>query len=96
MNSFLRSLVVGAGTAIALAITKLILSIIPFLLNFPAHRRRMAWLTGLILFAVGGITPLLIQVGALPLVVLAASAVEIFCGNMALGWVSARLLGSAG
>lgn len=74
----------------------MVLSIIPFLLNFPAHRRRMAWLTGLILFAVGGVTPLLMQVGALPLVVLAASAVEIFCGNMALGWVSARLLGRTG
>ena len=50
----------------------MVLSIIPFLLNFPTHRRRMAWLTGLILFAVGGVTPLLMQVGTLPLVVLAA------------------------
>jgi hypothetical protein len=57
--------------------------------------RRMAWLTGLILFAVGGVMPLLMQAGALPLVVLIASAVEIFCGNMALGWVPARLLGRA-
>lgn len=71
----------------------MVLSILPFLLYFPANRRRMMFLAGLILFAVGGVTPLLMQVGALPPVVLAASAVEIFCGNMSLGLVAARLLG---
>lgn len=71
----------------------MVLSVLPFLLNFPADRRYQAWLAGLILFAVGGVIPLLMQVNALPFAVLAASAVEIFCGNMSLGWVSARLLG---
>lgn len=69
------------------------LSLIPFLLQFHANRRRMMFLSGLILFTVGGVTPLLMQIGALPLVVLAASVVEIFCGNFLMGLVSARLLG---
>jgi hypothetical protein len=68
------------------------LSVIPFLLNFPANRRRMMWLTGLILFVVGGVTPLLMQVGTLPSVVLVASAVEIFCQNVLTGVVIARLM----
>ena len=71
----------------------MVLSIIPFLLNFHASKKRIAFLAGIILFAVGGVTPLLMQVSTLPLIVLAASTVEIFCGNMLLGWVSARLLG---
>lgn len=49
------------------------------------------WLPGLILFAVGGVTPLLVQVGSLPFVVLAASAVEIFLQNFSTGVVTARL-----
>ena len=50
------------------------------------------WLAGLILFAVGGVTPLLVQVGSLPSVVLAASSVEIFCQNFFTGVVTARLM----
>jgi hypothetical protein len=69
------------------------LSIIPFLLNFPASKKRMASLAGIILFVAGGVMPLLMQVGTLPLVVLAASTVEIFCGNFSIGVVAARLLG---
>jgi hypothetical protein len=72
--------------------TLMTLSVIPFLLNFPANRRRMMWLAGLILFAVGGVTPLLVQVGSLPSVVLAASSVEIFCQNFFAGVVTARLM----
>jgi len=68
------------------------LSVIPFLLNFPKNRRSKMWLTGLILFAVGGVTPLLVQVGSLPSVVLAASSVEIFCQNFFTGVVTARLM----
>lgn len=68
------------------------LSIIPFLLNFPRKGRSKMWLTGLILFAVGGVTPLLAQVGSLPSVVLAASSVEIFCQNFFTGVVTARLI----
>ncbi len=71
----------------------IVLSIIPFLLTFRAGKKRMASLAGMILFAVGGATPLFMQVGALPLVLLAASAVEIFCGNFSTGVVTAHLLG---
>jgi hypothetical protein len=70
----------------------IVLSVIPFLLNFPANRRDMMWMTGLILFAVGGVTPLLMQIGVLPSVVLATSAVEIFCGNFFTGVVTAKLI----
>jgi len=70
----------------------IVFSVIPFLLNFPTSRRGKMWLAGLILFAVGGITPLLVQVGSLPSVVLAASAVEIFCQNFFTGVVTARLM----
>lgn len=71
----------------------IVLSVIPFLLTYRATKKRMAFLTGMILFAVGGIAPLLMQAGALPLILLAASAVEIFCQNFSIGWVTARLLG---
>lgn len=70
----------------------IVVSVIPFLLNFPANRRGKMWRTGLILFTVGGVLPLLMQVGLLPSVVLAASAVEIFCQNFSTGVVTARLL----
>jgi len=72
--------------------TLIVLSIIPFLLNFPANRKRLMWMAGLILFTVGGVTPLLMQVGSLPSVVLAASSVEIFCQNFFTGVVTARLM----
>ena len=71
----------------------IILSILPFLLAFPAGKKRAAFLAGMILFVVGGVAPLLMQVGALPLILLAASAVEIFCQNYLTGVVAARLLG---
>jgi len=70
----------------------IVFSIIPFLLTFRASKKRMAFLTGMILFAVGGVAPLLMQVKALPFVLLAASAVEIFCQNYFTGIVAARLL----
>jgi hypothetical protein len=71
----------------------IVLSIVPFLLTHHASKKRMAFLAGMILFAVGGVAPLLMQVSALPLVLLAASAVEIFLQNYLTGVVSARLLG---
>jgi len=70
------------------------LSVIPFVFNYPKNSRSKMWLTGLILFAVGGVTPLLVQVGSLPSVVLAASSVEIFCQNFFTGVVTAKLLSS--
>lgn len=74
--------------------TLMTVSVIPFLLTFPANRRQLMWLTGLILFVVGGVTPLLVQVGSLPSVVLAVSSVEIFCQNFFTGIVAARLMSS--
>ena len=73
----------------------IVFSILPFLLVFPAGRKRRMFLAGMILFAVGGLAPLLMQAGALPLILLAASAVEIFCQNYLTGVVAARLLGRA-
>ena len=71
----------------------IVLSIVPFLLAFPAGKKHAAFLAGMILFAVGGLAPLLMQVNALPLILLAASAVEIFCQNYLTGVVAGRLLG---
>lgn len=71
----------------------IVLSVIPFLLTFRASKKRLAFFTGLILFAVGGIAPLLMQVHMLPLFLLATSAVEIFFQNYLTGVVAARLLG---
>jgi hypothetical protein len=71
----------------------IVLSVLPFLLSFQASARRTRILTGIILFAVGGLAPLLMNVGILPWVVLAGSAVEIFCQNFSAGVVTARLIG---
>ncbi len=69
------------------------LSVLPFLLALDKPRRERALLTGLILFVVGGIVPLLYQVNNLPAFLLVASAVEIFFQNMSTGIVAALLLG---
>lgn len=69
------------------------LSVIPFLLTVPADKKRLGVLTGLLLFAIGGLVPLTMQVGVLPLFLLVASAWEIFAMNFTTGWVLARLLG---
>ena len=71
------------------------LSVLPFLLTIRAGRGRLAMLTGIILFAIGGLVPLTMQVGALPIILLAASAVEIFFQNFLTGVVVSRLLGRA-
>ena len=71
----------------------ILLSVIPFLMTFPASKKQMGFLTGMILFAVGGVAPLLMQANILPRVLLFASAVEIFFQNYLTGIVAARLLG---
>lgn len=48
---------------------------------------------GWVLFAVGGIVPVILQIGSLPFLLLAASTVEIFCQNFLTGMVSGWLLG---
>jgi len=73
----------------------IILSILPFLLSVQTGKKRLVLLSGLILFSVGGIVPLTMQVNALPLILLAASAVEIFFQNFSTGAVAAMLLGQS-
>jgi hypothetical protein len=73
--------------------TLIALSVLPFLLTVPADKKRLGAWTGFLLFAIGGLVPLTMQVGALPLFLLIASAWEIFAMNFTTGWVLARLLG---
>ena len=70
----------------------LVLSIVPFVLAYRAPRRRSMLMTGLLLFWVGGVVPLVLQMGMLPLPLLLASAVEIFLQNFLTGVVAAALL----
>lgn len=70
----------------------LILSIAPFILVHRGARPQTMLLSGLILFWVGGVVPLVLQNGMLPLPLLIASAVEIFLQNFLTGAVTAALL----
>jgi hypothetical protein len=72
----------------------IMLSVLLFLLSARMPRRRLMVVTGLLLFAIGGIVPLVMQISSLPLLLLAASAVEIFCQNFGAGLVAAWLLGT--
>jgi hypothetical protein len=72
----------------------IMLSVSLFLLSARMPRRRLMVLTGLLLFAIGGIVPLVMQISSLPLLLLVASAVEIFCQNFGAGLIAARLLGN--
>lgn len=69
------------------------LSVLPFLLTAPANKKRLGAWTGFLLFAIGGLVPLTLQVGALPTFLLVASAWEIFAQNFTMGWVLTRPLG---
>lgn len=71
----------------------IILSILFFLLSVRGTRRELMIKTGWLLFAIGGIVPLVLQMSSLPLLLLIASAVEIFLQNFLTGAVAARLLG---
>jgi hypothetical protein len=68
-------------------------SVFLFLLSARGTRRQLMLSTGWLLFAVGGIIPLIWQIGTLPLLLLAASALEIFFQNFLTGVVAARLMG---
>jgi hypothetical protein len=70
----------------------IVLSLLPFLLTSQMPLRQLAVWSGLLLFIVGGIVPLTWQMAALPLPLLLASAVEIFCQNFITGVVTALLL----
>lgn len=74
----------------------IVLSILFFLLSVRGSKRQLMVRTGWLLFAIGGIVPLVLQVGSLPLLLLAASAVEIFLQNFLTGVVAAGLMGIEG
>lgn len=76
----------------ALRAPLIILSIGFFVISFAATQRRLALTTGILLFWVGGLVPLVLQVGTLPAPLLLASGVEIFFQNTLTGVVAAGLL----
>ena len=71
----------------------IVFSVFLFVLSAQRTRRQLMISTGWLLFAIGGIIPLLLQIDTLPIFLLAASAVEIFFQNFLTGVVSAMLLG---
>jgi hypothetical protein len=71
----------------------IVFSVFLFLLSMRGTRRQLMLSTGWLLFAIGGIVPLSLQIGMLPLFLLAASAVEIFFQNFLTGVVAALLMG---
>ncbi len=83
------------GTVLPVEIIRGILivsSILPFILTFRTTRRRLAVVSGLILFVVGGVSPLMLQATTLPGFLLFASGLEIFFQLFPTGMVSAALL----
>jgi len=71
----------------------IVFSVFLFLLSIRGTRTQLMVSTGWLLFAIGGIIPLILQIGTLPIFLLAASAVEIFFQNFLTGVVAASLLG---
>ena len=70
----------------------IILSITLFILSMRVDKRWLAIVSGLMLFWIGGIAPLVLQMNNLPLPLLVASAVEILCQNFLAGVVAVWLL----
>ncbi|MGE5072983.1 MAG: hypothetical protein ACM3MF_06110 [Anaerolineae bacterium] len=71
-------------------------SVLLLLLSMRGSRRKLMITTGWLLFAVGGIIPLVWQINMLPLFLLFASAIEIFFQNFLTGVVAAWLMGIPG
>ena len=71
----------------------IVFSVFLFLLSVRGTRRQLMVSTGWLLFAIGGIVPLIWQLGTLPFFLLSASAMEIFLQNFLTGMVAARLMG---
>ena len=71
----------------------IVFSVFLFVLSARGTRRQLMVSTGWLLFAIGGIIPLILEIGSLPFFLLAASAVEIFFQNFFTGVIAARLLG---
>jgi hypothetical protein len=74
----------------------IVFSVFLFLLSVRGTRRQLMVSTGWLLFAIGGIIPLIFQIGTLPLFLLVASGLEIFFQNFLTGVVAARLMGIEG
>ena len=71
----------------------IVFSVFLFLLSVRGTRRQLMISTGWLLFAIGGIIPLIWQIGTLPFFLLIASALEIFFQNFLTGMVAAWLMG---
>ena len=71
----------------------IVFSVLLLLLSIRGTRRQLMVTTGWLLFAVGGIIPLIWQISSLPLFLLFASAIEIFFQNFLTGAVAAWLMG---
>jgi len=71
----------------------IVFSVLLFLLSSRGTRRQLMITTGWLLFAIGGIVPLIWQINSLPLFLLFASAIEIFFQNFLTGAVAAWLMG---
>jgi hypothetical protein len=71
----------------------IVFSVLLFLLSIRGTRRQLMVSTGWLLFAVGGIIPLIWQINSLPFFLLFASAIEIFCQNFLTGAVAAWFMG---
>ncbi len=70
----------------------IVFSVFLFLLSARGTRRQLMVRAGWLLFAIGGIIPLVWQINSLPFFLLASSAVEIFFQNFSTGAVAALLL----
>ena len=71
----------------------LALAVLPLALTTSLTRRQLAISSGAVLFIIGGVVPLLHQVGTLPAFLLVASGWEIFLQNVSLALVIAWLMG---
>jgi hypothetical protein len=74
----------------------IVLSILLFLFSVRGTKCQLMMKAGWLLFAIGGIVPLVLQISSLPFLLLAASAVEIFLQNFLTGAVTAWLMGIEG
>jgi hypothetical protein len=70
----------------------MIFSLLPFIIFMKSTLKAKMVLSGTILFVVGGIVPLTTHMSTLPLLLIAASLVELFFQNFLTGIISAWLL----
>jgi len=70
----------------------IVLSVILFISSINIEKKKLIVVTGLMLFWIGGLVPLLMQILSLPLILVVASAVEIFFQNFLTGALTVILL----